>query len=153
MEKIPENVLHWLVEKENPSMRYRTMNEIQKTPSTDKKMIETHQLILQSSSVQKIKKSMHPEGYWTINKSDGRVIGKGVEYATFNTTHSVLGFLAELGVTREEPWVELATDRYLSLQASDEILILIIESLLIAPFLQTSLHYPHPIQFLETIFI
>ena len=119
MEKIPENVLHWLIEKENPSIRYRTMKEIQNTPSTDEKMIENHQSILHSSTVQKIKKSMHPDGYWTIKKSDGRVIGEGVEYATFNTTHSVLGFLAELGVTREEPWVELAADRYLSLQESD----------------------------------
>jgi len=120
VESIPENVLHWLVEKENPSIRYRTMKEILNTPSTDEKMTETYQLVLQSSSVQKIKKSMHLEGYWTIKKKDGKVIGEGVEYATFNTTHYVLGFLAELGLTREEPWVELAADRYLSLQASDE---------------------------------
>jgi hypothetical protein len=119
VEKIPENVLHWLIEEENPSIRYRTMKEIQNAPLTDEKMIETQQLIIQSSSVQKIKKSMHPEGYWAIKKKDGRIIGDGVEYATFNTTHFVLGYLAELGVTREEPWVELAADRYLSLQESN----------------------------------
>ncbi len=120
METIPENVLHWLLERENPSIRYRTMKEIQNRPSTDKKMIETQKSILQAFNVKKIKKAMHPEGYWTIKKHDGRIIGAGVEYATFNTTHYVLGYLAELGLTREEPWVELAADRYLSLQASDE---------------------------------
>jgi hypothetical protein len=120
VETIPENVLDWLLERENPSVRYRTMKELQNIPLTDKKMIETHQSISQTSTIKKIKKAMHPEGYWTVKKPDGRVIGAGVEYATFNTTHYVLGYVAELGLTREEPWVELAADRYLSLQASDE---------------------------------
>jgi hypothetical protein len=96
------------------------MKEIQNVPPTDKRMIETQQSILQTSTIKKIKKTMHPEGYWTIKKPDGRIIGAGVEYATFNTTHYVLGYIAELGLTREEPWVELAADRYLSLKASDE---------------------------------
>lgn len=120
MEIIPKNVLKWLLEEENPSIRYRTMKELQKIPSTEKKMIETQQSILQTSTIKKIRKSMHPEGYWTVKRHDGRIIGAGVEYATFNTTHYVLGYIAEFGLTRDEPWVELAADRYLSLKASDE---------------------------------
>jgi len=120
VETIPENVLNWLLERENPSIRYRVMKEIQKKLSNDEKMIETQQSIVKSSYIQKIKNSMHPEGYWTVKKHDGRIIGAGVEYATFNTTHYVLGYIAELGLTRKESWVELAADRYLSLQTSDE---------------------------------
>ena len=54
METIPKNVLDWLIEEENPSIRYRTMREIQNIPSTDKKMIKTQQSILQTSTIKKL---------------------------------------------------------------------------------------------------
>lgn len=43
---------------------------------------------------------------------------KDAEYYR-DTTHFILAFLAELGMTREEPKIEKVANRYLSLQQSD----------------------------------
>ena len=32
---IPKNVLEWLLEEENPSIRYRTMRELQEVPESN----------------------------------------------------------------------------------------------------------------------
>jgi hypothetical protein len=69
--------------------------------------------------VLKIFKNMHPDGYWEVKKRDGRLVGSGVEYADWSTTHFVLSYLAELGITKDNPYVEKASNRYLSLQQPD----------------------------------
>ena len=33
--KIPKNITDWLLEEENPSIRYRTMQELQELPESD----------------------------------------------------------------------------------------------------------------------
>ncbi|MHA2326596.1 MAG: hypothetical protein ACXACB_14405, partial [Promethearchaeota archaeon] len=116
MVKIPEPVIEWLLEKNNPSIRYRTMLELQNLPNTSKKIKEA---IQKSPVVQKILKGIHPEGYWEVKKRDGRVLGAGVEYADWSTTHFVLSYLVELGVTKDNPIVNKAANRYLSLQQPD----------------------------------
>jgi hypothetical protein len=62
---------------------------------------------------------MHPEGYWEVKKRDGRILGAGVEYADWSTTHYVLSYLAELGVKKDNPIIKKAVNRYLSLQQPD----------------------------------
>ncbi|MBN2150655.1 MAG: hypothetical protein JW839_04315 [Candidatus Lokiarchaeota archaeon] len=66
-----------------------------------------------------IKKAMHPDGYWQIKVEKGKTFGEGTEYRTFNTTHWVLGYLAEYGLTRKEQFINLAGNRYLNLQKDD----------------------------------
>ena len=62
---------------------------------------------------------MHPEGYWEqINPRSKKAYGKDVEYMR-DTTHFILAYLAELGMTREDPKIEKAANRYLSLQQPD----------------------------------
>ena len=119
MEKIPVSVLEWLLEEENPSIRYRTMVELQDLPTTNTEVKRAYKAVLNYPVVQNILKKMHPEGYWEVKKRDGRIIGAGVEYADWSTTHYVLSYLAELGMTKDNPQVEKAANRYLSLQQPD----------------------------------
>ncbi|MHA2055870.1 MAG: hypothetical protein ACW99F_20055 [Candidatus Hodarchaeales archaeon] len=119
MVKIPDLVIEWLLEKTHPSIRYRTMLELQNLPNTNKEVKKAKEAVLKSPVVQKILKEVHPEGYWEVKKRDGRVLGAGVEYADWSTTHFVLSYLVELGVTKDNPIVNKAANRYLSLQQPD----------------------------------
>ena len=53
------------------------------------------------------------------NPTTGEMIGDDVEYGSYATTHFCLAYLAELGLTREDPRIEKAADRYLNLQQPD----------------------------------
>jgi hypothetical protein len=119
MVKIPEKVIEWLLEEENPSIRYRTMVELQDLSEKSSKVKKAKKTISESPVVQNILQKMHPDGYWEVKKRDGRMVGAGVEYADWSTTHFVLSYLAELGITRDNSQVEMATNRYLSLQQPD----------------------------------
>ncbi len=119
MEQIPEDVIDWLLEAKNPSIRYRTMLELQDLPNTRNQVKEAKEAVIEYSIVQNILKKMQPEGYWEVKKRDGRIIGAGVEYADWSTTHYVLSYLVELGLTKDNPLVKKAANRYLSLQQPD----------------------------------
>ncbi|MFW9916781.1 MAG: hypothetical protein ACFFGZ_14345 [Candidatus Thorarchaeota archaeon] len=119
MVQIPEEVVGWLLESENPSIRYRTLLELQELPTTSKQVKEAQEAVMESPVVQHILKKMHPEGYWEVKKRGGQLLGAGVEYADWSTTHYVLSYLAELGLTQDSPLVNKAANRYLSLQQPD----------------------------------
>ncbi len=117
--KIPKNVTEWLLEEENPSVRYRTMRELQEVPESDPNLQLVKNQIPSYQPVEKMLDAMHPKGYWEeYNRYKKRFIGKGTEYM-WNTTHFILANLAELGMTRDEFKIEKAGNRYLSLQQPD----------------------------------
>ncbi len=119
MVKLPEGVIEWLLEEKNPSIRYRTMLELQDLPNTRNKVKEAKEAVIEYSTVQNILKKMQPEGYWEVKKRDGRIIGARVEYADWSTTHFVLSYLVELGLTKDNLLVNKAVNRYLLLQQPD----------------------------------
>jgi hypothetical protein len=100
MAQIPEDVIDWLLEEGNPSIRYRTMLELLDLPNTRNEVKEAKDAVMEYPVVQHILKKMHPEGYWEVKKRGGRIIGTGVEYADWSTTHFVLSYLVELGLTK-----------------------------------------------------
>ena len=115
---IPIDIINWLLEPENPSMRYRTMKEL--LDKSQNEVQETKSLIVDSDSVKTLLEKMHPDGYWLQkNPRTGEVTGDGVKYGAFATTHFCLAYLAELGLDESHPKVAKATERYLSLQKSD----------------------------------
>jgi hypothetical protein len=111
---IPGAVLDWLLELENPSVRYRTLTELLAAPQADPEVQQARAAILTSKVVQKIFAKMHPDGYW-LHHGDGA----GVSYAMSSSTHFVLSYLAELGLDRTEERVARAVERYLSLAEPD----------------------------------
>lgn len=119
LEKIPDNVISWLLEPSNPSIRYRTMVELQDLPRDSDTVQKAQSAIKTYSVVQTIFKKMHPEGYWESTNAAGQRFGSGPEYTGYTTTPLVLAYLAELGLTREDYRIEKAANRYLSLQQDD----------------------------------
>lgn len=114
------NLETWLLEKENPSIRYRTLTELLEKNACNPEVLETKQVILSSEPVKNIFYRMHPDGYWLQkNPRSGEVAGYGVEYGAFTSTHFVLAYLAELGLDKQNPQVKKAAHRYLNLQQPD----------------------------------
>lgn len=114
------NVIDWLLERENPSIRYRTLTELLDRPADDADVVEAKAQIPTSPAVTRILDKMHPDGYWLQkNPRSGEITGDGVKYGSYATTHFCLAYLSELGLDKTHPQVHKAADRYLSLQQDD----------------------------------
>ncbi len=113
-------VVEWLLEEENPSVRYRTLKEILGRDETGAEVMQAKSAIPGSEPVRQILQRMHPQGYWLHKNARTKVVhGEGVMYDAFATTHFCLAYLAELGMPRSSAELELASGRYLSLQQAD----------------------------------
>jgi hypothetical protein len=114
------SVLNWLLEEEEPSVRYRTLTELLGRGSDDPEVRRAKAQVAMSKPVTKLFSKMHPDGYWCyVDERTGKALGSGVTYLDYVTTHFNLAFLSELGLDREDPRLSLAADRYLNLQQPD----------------------------------
>ncbi len=107
-------VIDWLLEEENPSVRYRTLRDLLGAAPDDARVRDTRSQIAGSRPVQKIFAKMHPDGYWLF-----RGVGDGVDYAMSSSTHFMLAYLAELGLDRSDDRTARAAERYLNLTAEE----------------------------------
>ena len=90
-----QQVLDWLLEPNNPSVRYRTLTELLDREKDDVEVVRAKRQIPSSKMVAKILSKMHPDGYWLQKKSNSdEYVGDGVEYADYGTTHFCLAYLA-----------------------------------------------------------
>ena len=118
--KLNQNIINWLLEENNPSIRYRTLVELLDKKLNNPDVIEIKSQIAISKPVEKIFLKMHPDGYWYIfDKRKNQGAGDGVEYFDYKTTHFNLAFLAELGMDCNDKRILLAVNRYLNLQQED----------------------------------
>jgi len=111
-------VFEWLLASDNSSVRYRTLVELMDRGGSEEAW-EAKKEIPESKPVRKLMEAMHPDGYWLQKNYKGRIIGDGVEYGSFGTTHFCLSYCAELGLDRSQPFIEKAASRYLNLQKED----------------------------------
>jgi hypothetical protein len=124
---VDANVLDWLLEMENPSVRYRTLTELLGRNAADNETAQAKEMIPESTAVRRIMEKMHPDGYWLQKdrywqKKRPNVsewVGDGVEYGTYASTHFCLAYLAELGMDKDDTRVRMAAERYLGLQQPD----------------------------------
>jgi hypothetical protein len=94
--------IDWLLEAENPPVRYWALTELLDVPSDSPKVREIRAEITGSKSVEDIFSKMHPDGYlYYINKGSGEGRGDWLKYWDFTTTHWNLSFLSELGLDRD----------------------------------------------------
>jgi hypothetical protein len=115
-----DKTLKWLLNTDNPSLRYRIMTELLDIPEKNTEIIELKKIIPSGPQVIKILTKMHPDGYWLQqNQTTKRYVGENVEYGSYATTHFCLSYLSELGLTKENHLVAKAAERYLILQKDD----------------------------------
>lgn len=115
-----EKNIKWLLEPDNPSIRFRTLVDLLDKPLDDSEVQRCKKEILEYQPVTTILNLMHPEGYWLqMNPRTKEILGKGVEYGAFATTHYCLSYLAELGLDKSHSLVKKAAERYLNLQKND----------------------------------
>ena len=113
------DTMEWLLETENPSVRFRALDELLGRGDTAE-ALEAKRFIPSSAPVLSLLGKMHPDGYWQQkNQQNGRVLGEGTEYGSFGTTHFCLAYCAELGLDKTHPLVAKAAERYLGLQKED----------------------------------
>ena len=117
---VSEDVTKWLLEPENPSMKYRTLVELLGKSQNDHEAVECKREIAESVPVKSLLSEMQPDGYWLQkNPRTGKMLGDGTEYGAFGTTHYCLSYLAELCMDRTNAQVARAAERYLNLQKED----------------------------------
>jgi hypothetical protein len=117
---ISDKNINWLLEPDNPSLRYRTLVELLDKPLDNPEVRQCKREINDYQPVKIILNLMHPDGYWLQkNPRTKDVHGEGVEYGAFATTHYCLSYLAELGLDKSHPLIKKASERYLNLQKID----------------------------------
>jgi len=110
---IPESVLDWLLEEDDPCARYRTLTELLGKDRRSSAVRDAQARIPESSHVQRVFSAMTPDGIWLYHKGapDGIRQCAGIGCA--------LSELAELGISVADARVASAVERFLGYQAED----------------------------------
>jgi hypothetical protein len=117
---VRDRLIAWLLEPGDPSLAFRTCTELLGRGRKDQEVAALAKDIPGSPAVRRFLEAMHPDGYWLQkNPRSGRIVGDGVEYGSFGTTHFCLSYLSELGLDRTTGAVARAAERYLGLQNPD----------------------------------
>ena len=96
------DLIGWLLEEDNPSVRYWTLRDLKGMAESTSEIIEVKQEIMRSETVKSILDAQRPEGYW-VHENDMYL----PKYKA--TTHQLL-MLAEFGATRT-PMIEKAIEQ------------------------------------------
>ena len=100
-------VIDWLLEPENPSIRYWALQHFQNKPPTHPDVISAQEAIPQSSLVQAFLKAQAPDGYWGMPTH--------IYAHKYKATSHTLLILAELGTPRI-PVLEKAIEHLFTFQ-------------------------------------
>ncbi len=92
-----QKALPWLLEKENPSVRYLTLRDLYAKREDDPEVREAKGAIMESKPVKKILSLQKPEGWWTRPESVFVPIYQGSGWQ--------VAYLSELGAEPEHPSV------------------------------------------------
>ncbi len=99
---IRPTVLDWLLEVNNPSVRYFTLTDLLNKTESDKEVLESRSNIMESRWVTKILASQHADGYW---ETPDRFYT-----AKYRGTVWQLMILAELGADKDDPRIRNACE-------------------------------------------
>lgn len=89
-----EDVLSWLLDRENPSVRYLTMRNLLGMKEKDSEVAEARKAIFEMRQVRRIFKNQNKKGFW--DKEDSPYFPK------YKSTYWTLMLLAQLGIEADE---------------------------------------------------
>ena len=98
-------VLDWLLEEDQPSIRYRTLTELLGRPETDREVRAARRLIPMVGWAKGILDARDPGGWW--------VAPERLYVPKYRSTNWQLIVLADLGLTREHPAVRASAEMWM----------------------------------------
>src|SRR5712692_354613 len=98
------SVIDWLLEENQPSVRYQTLTQLLDKPESDPEVTEAKSLIAKRGWAEYILSKQRPDGYWETSKNLYR--------PKYLTTHWQLEVLSDLGVTAANPEVRKACELF-----------------------------------------
>src|SRR3990172_2359661 len=104
-------VIDWLLEKDNPSVRYLTLKHLLDRPDDDREVQSARRAIMRSEPVRKILAAQNAEGYWVKP-------GSGYSPKYQSTVWQIL-FLAEFGADGRNRQVRRGVEYLLSHAQAD----------------------------------
>jgi len=106
-----ESLLSWLLEEENPSVRYFALRDILGEGEEDPRVSSVRQSILESRIVRRILQKQSPEGYW--ERSASPYLPK------YKSSYWTLMLLGQLGASRADARIERACERIFQSQLEE----------------------------------
>jgi len=104
--KLNADPLPWLLEPDNPSVRYFVLRDLLDRPDTDPELRAARAAIMDSEPVRAILAARHPDGYWVKP-------GPGYSPSYTSTVWQVI-FLADLGVDGAHPAIRQSCEYVLT---------------------------------------
>jgi len=108
---LQKSPIAWLLEEENPSVRYLTLRDLLDKPENDPKVAEAKAAILASNIMSKIFGKQRPEGYW--EDRDKPYLPK------YKSTYWQVMILGQLGLDKSNEKVKRACEFVLGLQLNE----------------------------------
>jgi len=105
------NLTEWLLEPDNPSVRYLTLRDIVGCPKNDPELIKAKEDILSDSRVQRIFNKQKPEGYWEEARKPYNPKYKG--------TYWQVMILSQLGLDKSDERVRKACEYIFQFQLDE----------------------------------
>jgi hypothetical protein len=109
---VSKKVLHWLLEPEQPAVRYRTLTQLLDRPESDSEVRETKDRIPTQGWAAEILSGRHPEGWW--------VDGKSLYWPKYLSTNWMLLVLSDLGLTRDIPEIRASCELWMGRMGTKE---------------------------------
>jgi squalene cyclase len=101
----PDRPTEWLLEDDEPSIRYFTLTQLLDKPDDDPNVRLAKDLIAQRGWAADILSKQHPGGWWVSERSLSR--------PKYTATYWMLLILSDLGVTNEDPRITKACELWL----------------------------------------
>jgi hypothetical protein len=103
--------MSWLLEKDQPSVRYRALTELLGRGEDDEEVREARSMIPTKGWAAEILSAQHPGGWWVSNESLYR--------PKYLSTNWMLLILSDLGLTKENPKIRRACELWMKRYAEE----------------------------------
>jgi len=101
----PKSALDWLLEEDQPSVRYLTLTRLLERPLDDAEVVAAKDLITRKGWAEQILANQDRAGWW--------VNGESLYRPKYLSTNWMLLILADLGLTRADPRIEKSCDLWI----------------------------------------
>src|SRR5207245_1589390 len=107
-----KNALDWLLEEDQPSVRYLALTQLLKRPLDDPEVVAAKDMITRKGWAEEILANRDPAGWW--------VSGESLYRPKYLSANWMLLILADLGLTRADPRIERACDLWIERFARED---------------------------------